>query len=196
MLQSQAFTRPMPISTPDEAQLLEQAYQLDGRALGHIHDRFYPALYHFALYRIGDPTVAEDIAGEVFMRFLNALHTQKSAITSLRSWLFGVAAHLVADHFRNAKRRPPPVPLLENVPASDDAPAVAAERRMRRQAVQTALRDLTEEQQTVLALRFGDGYSLDETADALGKTTHAIKSLQARALGALRRVLVGEGKQV
>ena len=49
------------------------------------------------------------------------------------------------------------------------------------------LLQLTEEQQHVIALRFGQGLSLAETAQLLGKSVGAIKALQHRALASLAR---------
>jgi RNA polymerase sigma-70 factor (ECF subfamily) len=51
------------------------------------------------------------------------------------------------------------------------------------------MRHLTELQQQVVALRFGAGMSLQETADIMGRSVNAIKNLQHKALGALRRHL-------
>jgi DNA-directed RNA polymerase specialized sigma24 family protein len=48
---------------------------------------------------------------------------------------------------------------------------------------------LTEEQQAVLTMRFGQGFSLDETAQMMKKNANAIKQLQFRALAALNRAL-------
>ena len=53
--------------------------------------------------------------------------------------------------------------------------------------VQRAYAMLTTDQQHVLALRFGQGYSLEETAAMLRKNVNAVKALQFRALAALQR---------
>ncbi len=50
----------------------------------------------------------------------------------------------------------------------------------------TAMRALVPDHQEVLALRFFAGLSLQETADALGRSANAVKQLQFRALNALR----------
>ena len=170
---------------PDsDATLLARARDLDAQALAHIHDQYYPALYRFALYRTGDPELAADIAAEVFVRLLDALHARRPPQSTLRGWLFGVAAHLVADHFR----RTPAAELSETLAAEHSVPA-EAEANLARGEVQAGLRRLTDEQQQVLALRFGDGYSVEETATTLGKSVNATKALQFRAIEALRRVL-------
>ena len=170
---------------PDpDATLLARARDLDAQALGHIHDQYYPALYRFALYRTSDPELAADVAGEVFVRLLDALHARRPPQTTLRGWLFGVAAHLVADHYR----RKPAAELSESLADSQSVPG-EAEANLARGEVQAGMRRLTEEQQQVLALRFGDGFSVEETATTLGKSVNATKALQFRAIEALRRVL-------
>jgi RNA polymerase sigma-70 factor (ECF subfamily) len=171
----------------DEATLLARARDLDSRALASIHDRYYPEIYRYALYRTGDTAAAEDIASDVFLRLLDALHAGRPPQTTLRGWLVGVAAHLVADHFR----RVPAGPLPDTL-AGGTSPSAEAEDNLRRNAVQAAVRRLTPEQQSVLALRFGNGASLEQTAQALGKSVNSVKQLQFRAMEALRRTLAVE----
>jgi RNA polymerase sigma-70 factor (ECF subfamily) len=172
---------------PTEAELLAQAQQLDARALGQIHDQYYPELYRFALYRTGDTEAAQDIVSEVFVRLLDALHRRRAPQITLRGWLFGVASHLVADHFRRQ-----PAAALDDGFIANGSTSAEAEFRLQKQAVRRALQSLTTEQQDVLGLRFGDGFSIDQTAAALGKSATAVKALQFRAMEALRRALAKE----
>jgi RNA polymerase sigma-70 factor (ECF subfamily) len=180
----------MPGAEPTEKTLLERARQLDEQALSQIHSRYYPEIYRFALYRTGRSEVADDIAGEVFLRLLNALHAGRAPQVTLRGWLYGVASNLVADHFRKAPRES--TPLNEGYAGAHSA-AAEAELRLVRHDVRAALRQLTREQQEVLTFRFGEGFSVEETAEAMSKSVNAVKALQFRAVEALRRVLgVGE----
>ncbi|MGH2521805.1 MAG: sigma-70 family RNA polymerase sigma factor [Anaerolineales bacterium] len=175
-----------PTLVTHEASLLERARELDARALAQIHDQLYPELYRFALYRTGETAVAEDITSEAFVRLLDALRAGRAPHSTLRGWLFGVAAHLVADHFRRAPRDGKP---LSEWFVGDESPAAEVEQRLRQGALRAALNRLTTEQQNVLALRFGDGFSVEQTAEALGKSVTAVKALQFRAVEALRRAL-------
>jgi len=176
----------MVSSIDSEAALLERARTLDGSALGQIHDRYYPEIYRYGLYRLGDPQAAEDVAGEVFLRLLDALHRGRAPQTTLRGWLFGVAAHLVADYFR--ARRTPAEPLSEAM-SNGHSVAAEVEERLQRGQVQTAMRRLTGDQQQVLALRFGDGFSVEKTAEIMQKSVTAVKALQFRAVETLRRLV-------
>ncbi len=71
-------------------------------------------------------------------------------------------------------------------------PDAAVEAGEEQGEIRRALRFLTSEQQHVLTLRFGGGYSLEETAEMMGRKANAIKALQFRALQALRRHLTEE----
>jgi len=55
--------------------------------------------------------------------------------------------------------------------------------------IRWAMARLTQDQQHVLALRFSQDFSLEETASAVGKSINAVKVLQFRALAAMRRFL-------
>ena len=56
----------------------------------------------------------------------------------------------------------------------------------------TKLQMLTREQQHVLALRFSEERSVEETARLMDKTVGAVKTLQYRAIAGLRQRLRGE----
>ncbi len=179
---------PASLATEDE-DLLAGARKLDGRALAGIHDRYYPGVYRYLLYRTNDQHAAEDLTSEVFMRLLDSLHAGR-APDSLRAWLFGVATHLAADHFRLQSRRPQ-VELSDEFPAPDSSPDAEVSAAMTTKAVRRALQKLTDEQQQVLALRFGEGRSVAATAALLQKSETAVKQLQFRAVAALRRLMDG-----
>jgi len=165
----------------------------DQPTLAQIHDRFYPEVYRYVRYRLDDEKVCEDIASEVFLRLLNVLRRESSQIQNLRAWLLGTAAHLITDHLRAKYKRP--VSLLEEKDmAPDDPPESVAEHAWLSRQVRQALQQLTPDQQHVLALRFTEERSLEETAQLMQKSIGAVKTLQFRALAALRRQLDETGQ--
>jgi len=172
----------------DEHQLLARARRLDQDALCQIHDEYYTRLFRYALYRTGERELAEDIASEVMLRLLEGLRAGTGPTTTLAGWLFGVAARVVSDHFRQAYRRPV-VELDDRLGDFDQTPSTLTVQALEREELRLALRALTEEQQHVVALRFGQGMPIEQVARMLGKTEGAIKQLQARAVAALARQL-------
>jgi RNA polymerase sigma-70 factor (ECF subfamily) len=174
------------MSVPDEQQALDGLRKLDSQVIGAVYDQYFPEVYRYVLYRLGDKTIAEDIASDVFVRLLEASQNKRSPQSNLKGWLIGTASHAVMDHLRRKYRRPEEI-LSDSLP--DLGPGIHAEIDQREQnhAIQQAYAQLTSEQQDVLALRFGQGYSLEETAAHMKKKVNAIKALQFRALSALQR---------
>jgi RNA polymerase sigma-70 factor (ECF subfamily) len=172
----------------DEVALLARARQFDTDALAQIHDSYYGPLFRYIAFRVGDRETAEDLASEVFTRFLSALLQRNAPSATLRGWLYGVAAHVVSDHLRK-RYRAPHVELDDTMVSHTAGPAEVAEAALVREDLKQAMASLTEEQQHVIALRFGRELPIQEVARAIGKTEGAVKQLQARAIAALARKL-------
>ena len=174
------------MSNFNERQALDGLQRLDSQAIGAIYDQYFAEVYRYVRYRINDDTVAEDIASDVFVRLLEAVQKRQGPQSSLKGWLIATASHAVNDHLRQQYRRPTEV-LSDSLP--DQRASVHAEADLREQSrmVRSAYAQLTPEQQHVLALRFGQGYSIEETATHLKKNINAVKALQFRALASLQR---------
>lgn len=176
------------MSLYDEQSALNGLQRLDSQAVGAIYDQYFPEVFRYVRYRIDDDAAAEDIASDVFVRLLEAAQKRQGPQTSLKGWLIATASHAVNDHLRRRYRRPTDS-LSDTLP--DHSSNVNAEVDLHEQnrAVQSAYAQLTSEQQDVLALRFGQGYSLEETATHMKKKVNAVKALQFRALAALQRIM-------
>ncbi|MEP0804211.1 MAG: sigma-70 family RNA polymerase sigma factor [Chloroflexota bacterium] len=180
------------MSVYDEQSALNALQNLDSQAVAAIYDRYFPEVYRYVRYRIEDDAAAEDIASDVFMRLLEAVQKRQGPQSSLRGWLIATASNAVNDYLRRRYRRPAD-PLSDLLPDPASIVHDEVDQREQYRAVRSAYAQLTAEQQHVLALRFGQGYSLEETAQAMKKKVNAVKALQFRALSALQR-LIGEAK--
>lgn len=173
----------------DDLSLLERIKQHDQQALAEVHDRYFDQIYYYINYRISDSEAAADLAGEVFLALIKALKNGNPPRTSLTGWLYAVARNLAADHIKKQVRT---VPLMEDLVSDDPLMLERAHLAQLLPIMKTALLQLTEEQQHVIALRFGRGLSLAETAEIMDKSVGAIKALQHRALASLARLMPTE----
>ena len=173
----------------DDRSLLVRIQQHDQEALAEVYDRYFNQIYRYLCYRLGEVEVAADLTGDVFLALVNALKADKAPRTSLTGWLYTVARNLAADHI---KKKAQTVSLIEDLIA--DEPSLTDQVHLSQLApiLIKAILKLTEEQQHVIALRFGQGLSLAETAQIMKKSVGAIKGLQHRALASLAR-LIPEG---
>jgi RNA polymerase sigma-70 factor (ECF subfamily) len=169
--------------------LLERIKQHDQDALAAVHDYYFDRIFQYLSYRLNEPEVAADLTGEVFLVLIKALKQGKAPKKSLGGWLYTVARNLAADYFKEKTRT---VPLLDNLAAEEVSLTDRVHRSQLRPVLKEALLQLTEEQQHVIALRFGQGLNLAETAHLMDKSVGAVKALQHRALASLARIMPQE----
>jgi RNA polymerase sigma-70 factor (ECF subfamily) len=166
---------------------------LDPQAVTAVYNQYFPVVFKYVKYRLDDEALAEDISSEVFFRLLKSIKDGCGPGKNLRGWLLGTARHMVLDHIRGEYRHPC-LPLSVAIESDEEAAHNQVEKRDSAEALQSALVQLTEDQQQVLTLRFGQGFSLEETAEFMKKKVNAVKALQFRALNALQRKMGEENE--
>lgn len=172
----------------DERVLLNRAIALDEDALTHIHDQYYDRVYRYIAFRVNDLHAVEDLTGDVFIRFLTAIRTSSAPKNSLPGWLFGTANNVVKEHYRR-KKREQWVELDERITNTNQSLAQETDVTLLKEELHRAVMNLTEDQQRVLALRFGFVMPIAEVAETMNKSAGSIKMLQARAIASLTRKL-------
>jgi len=168
-----------------------------GRARDELLALIHPLVLKYCRARLGRQESlmgsADDVAQDVCMAVVSALPTYQLKGLSFRAFVYGIAAHKVTDAFRAIGRnRAEPVAELPDGPVLADGPEhrlLAAEMSARLGAL---LKHLTPRQREVLVLRLAVGLSAEETAQAVRSTPGAVRVTQHRALGRLRRILMGE----
>ena len=168
--------------------MLERAKAYDPTALSEIYDRYSGRIHNYICRRVGNVQLAEDLTAEVFVRMLQAAQSDRFARTSLSAWLYRIAHNLIVDHFRSQPQAEVEA-WDERLGVAVDDPTVAIEAKLAQQGLRAALSHLTEQQQQVIVLRFGEGLSGPEIAEILDTSEGAVRSLQHRALASMRRVM-------
>ena len=173
-----------------ERSLVDRARDMDPDAWDELYTQHYAAIQRYAMFRLSDAAAADDVAAEVFLEAVRGISRYRYRGIAFRAWLYRIAHNLTADVRRKlaarGERESCAGDALADLPGEDFAPGFE-----RRRDIQLAVAQLTDEQQQVVILRFFEGLSLAETAEATGRNSGAIKSLQHRALERLR-VLLGE----
>lgn len=181
-------------SLPTTSETLEQRRNPDERALADIYDEYHDRIYRYVYRQVGEVDTARDLTADVFQRLLQAYHLGGGPDRHLSAWLYRSAHNAVVDFYRRQALRQH-LPLDETLVDGDADPTAAVEQRLAVSRVRTALRELSLEQKDVIVLKFLEGMSNKEVAEALDKTVGAVKSLQHRALGALQRLLAEDEEE-
>ena len=178
------------VRSSDESHLIRLAKRGDRGAMSELYNRHVARILQYVRYRVGDQTAAEDITADVFLRALESLGNYDDQGTPFVAWLYRIAYARVVDYWRSNHRRqtaPLDDPLLQDGLITDDdyVNVDVLEHR----SLLLALHSLTDDQQSVIIMKFVQGLDNAEIALILGKTEGAVKALQRRGLEALARVM-------
>jgi RNA polymerase sigma-70 factor (ECF subfamily) len=136
----------------------------------------------------GSWVTGEDVAQEVCLGVLAALPSYRGHRPFL-AFVYGIAAHRVADVYRLAARRPAvSVAEVPDAPTTDAGPEERALQHELSALLARLLGSLSAQQRQVVQLRVVDGLTAEETADAVASTPGAVRVAQHRALQRLRAV--------
>ena len=127
---------------------------------------------------------ADDVAQEVCLAVLTALPSYRDQGRPFLAFVYGIAAHKVADAHRSAARnRAEPVSEIPDAPTLADGPEQRAMQGELAERMTRLLDILPDKQREILLMRVVVGLSAEETADAA----------KHRALGRLRKLLAWVG---
>jgi RNA polymerase sigma-70 factor (ECF subfamily) len=160
-------------------------------ALREVLEIIRPIVVRYCRARVGTTErsglSADDVAQEVCLAAITALPRYKDQGRPFLAFVYGIAAHKVADAHRAAARnRADPtdvVPERYSLEAGPEQMALDSESSAR---MNRLLSVLPEKQREILILRVVVGMSAEETAEAVGSTAGAVRVAQHRALARLK----------
>lgn len=166
-------------------QRLLLALDTDGveRAARELYRAYGGELYGFALSRLGDTQLAEEVVQDVFTSVWRRARDYDAERGTLRTWIYGITRNAIVDAERRRARRP-------RTPAEDPGETAAAddpiELALLRWQMQSAFARLTPDHREVIRLTHVEGLKLREVAERLGLPLGTVKSRVHYAMQALR----------
>lgn len=146
-----------------------------------LFDQFGSALLGFVRQRIADPSLAEDLTQEIWLKVHERLPTLRDS-GKLESWLYRIARNTLIDH---ARRSRPAEELPENLATDTPEPELPD----LRPALLRFLDQLPTEDREALRLTEYEGLTQKQLAEHLGVSLSGAKSRVQRARARLGRLL-------
>ncbi|KOV84287.1 sigma-70 family RNA polymerase sigma factor [Nocardia sp. NRRL S-836] len=171
------------------ADVVNLAVHGDRRAVDQLLRYLRPLVVKYCRARVGrSATTADDVAQDVCLAVLTALPKYREQGRPFLAFVYGIAAHKVADaHRALGRNRAEPMADVPDQVSRSVGPEDFALQGELNGAMGELLRRLPEKQREILVLRVVVGLSAEETAEAVGSTPGAVRVAQHRALGRLRR---------
>jgi len=174
----------------DLKELTNLAVQGDPGAIEVLIAEVRPMIVRYCRARLGRVSgqyhIADDVAQEVCIAVLSALPRYRDMGRPFASFVFGIAAHKIADAMRSAVRAAVPTEDLPDGPDDRPGPEETVVRYIEAQRARDLLTRLPEHQRELVLLRVVAGLSAEETGNVLGMSAGAVRVAQHRALARLR----------
>jgi len=180
------------MSTAAINQLITQAQQRNPDAVAALYRQYAPLITRYIGYRVADPAVLEDLTANVFLIMVEKLPTYQNRGAPFEAWLYRIASTQIADHYRRQYKHPH-TDLDESQASSQPSLETMIQDQEYLHDLRTALNKLSEDDQTILFLRFVERKKHEEVAQMMGKSPQAVATAQHRALKQLARLIkIGE----
>src|SRR6476469_2546222 len=167
----------------------------DEGAFGEFFEAHFAPLFRFAMPRVAnDAQIAEDVVQAALCRAVRKLSSYRGE-AALLTWLCTFCRHEISAYFEKARRVPPMVELLDDIPevraaleslGAADRPEAALRRHETSRLVQLVLDRLPDHYGDALEWKYIDGLSVAEIAARLNIGVKAAESMLTRARAAFR----------
>lgn len=192
----------LPSMTTQEERLdtaVAEAIAGDRDALRTVLEAIRPIVIRYCRARIGtierSGLSADDVAQEVCLAAVMALPRYCDRGRPFLAFVYGIAAHKVADAYRAAGRDLAyPADFIPDRASAEAGPERAALEADSVARMNELLNVLPDKQREILILRVVVGLSAEETASAVGSTAGAVRVAQHRALARLKSEIVAAGR--
>ena len=173
------------IAIAEAARATEPA--MDSDQFTAFYQRSAKPLWAYLARASGDPTLADDLMQESYVRFLCARFPGDREVAS-RMYLFRIASNLLRDHWR----RPRTVPI-EDLPPNRSAARDTSAQTDSRLTLDPALAKLRPRDRQLLWLAHAENYSHRDIAEITGLAVTSIRLLLFRARRQMAHLLKNEG---
>lgn len=145
-------------------------------------ERYQRPLFAFIFARLENASEAEEIAQESFVRAFMSLKKLRQP-ESFYAWLLGIAARVLKEYFRDAKRQDLEQTAAESLQTDQERPADED------YPLEAAIGALPEAYRRVILLHYYDGLSCQEIAARLAVPLGSVTKYLSRAYSMLRQEL-------
>lgn len=149
---------------------------MDDAAFAGFYQRSARPLWAYLTHTSGDPTLADDLMQESFVRFLCASHPaslHSEGEVACRRYLFRIATNLLRDHWRRPRQS-----SIEEIPEEFFAASTSSALS---ESLGPALACMRPRDRQLLWLAHAEGYSHREIAQITGLAAASIRILLFRA---------------
>ena len=161
-----------------------------------IYERYLEQIFRFIYLKVNSQELAEDLAGEVFLRVWR--HLGEDSIEYPQAFLYGIARNIVADYYRQGRKIFVVMQVEEMGESLEDDYSFEDQtlQNFEMDKVRQALSMLSEDYQNFIIWRYLEELSVPEIAQITGKAEENVRVGIHRAIRSLRGKLESEDPEL
>jgi len=166
--------------------IVKKAKSYNKEAFAQIYEIYHDPIYKYIFYRTGDNEITNDLTHDVFHKILKNIKNYKLGDVPFSVWVFKISKNILINFYKHKEIENKHGYLLsEHLITKNDSKNHDINRYL-----VDAINKLKLEERRVIIYKFISDLSNKETADILGKSIGAIKSIQYRAIKKLNKILI------
>lgn len=170
-------------------EIFEKAKRGDKEAFSEIYEAYFKPLYRYVYLRIGNKVESDDLVQDVFINALSSIGDSDSNYSSRVIDFYSVARKSVLDWKRKRRRISPSDESLENYSGIRTGQSEKSSNKEEFDNLHKAIKELPEEYQDAVILKFIGGLSNDDVGDVLGVSSRSALRLETQGLISIRDIL-------
>jgi len=180
-----------PLDREEERRIVLKAVERDQEAFAQLYDRHVVRVYRHIYYMVSDSTTAEDLTAQTFLKAWEAIDRYKERGAPIVAWLLRISHNLTVSYLRSKRDHSELDETFLDSKMTRN-PEEALEQASDEKSMREAVLKLRDEQRQVIMLRFVEEMDYREVADIIGKSVPAVRVIQHRALGNLRKIMMAQ----
>jgi RNA polymerase sigma-70 factor (ECF subfamily) len=172
----------------EERRVVQRAIDRDQSAFAELYDRHVVRIYRHIYYLVGDGREAEDLTAQTFLKAWEAIDRYKERGAPIVAWLLRIAHNLTVSYLRSKRDHSEIDEAFVDQKRAGN-PEEVLEQTTDEKSVRDAVLRLRDEQRQVIMLRFVEELDYKDVAAMIGKSVPAVRVIQHRALGNLRKLM-------
>ena len=152
----------------------------DKKTLEQIYNGFYDKIYSFIFFKVNNQEKAEDLAGEVFIKFIDYLKDHD--IDNVNALLYKIARNLIIDDSRKKKEELIGDEAMGNITDNNEQSLdfITNEQLFK------VVFELKDDFRDVIVMYYLNEMTTKEIADIFEKSEGAVRTMLSRAIGAIK----------
>ena len=168
-------------------QSLVKKAKSDPEAFSELYDLYFPKIFRYISWRVGNKSDVEDLVSDIFTKALNKIETFKwREGATFSSWIFRIAHNSLTDYYRTKqKRNYVNIDDLPEIETDEILPDESYDRRQLFKKLYQMIQELPERQAEIIIMRFFTGMKNKEISKVLGIKEKSVASSLCRGLQVL-----------